>query len=121
MSRDFYIDPITGDLAKQNFNLRFTETDTEILSQRVERRLRLFFGEYFLNRDIGVKYFENIFLKNFDINATKNILKNEALKAEGITEVLKFDLSFDNQTRKITISSEFKGDSGQIVTVETAI
>ena len=47
------------DLAIIDFDLQLT-TDQQAIAQRVKQSLLLFKGEWFLDRDLGVPYYEDI-------------------------------------------------------------
>ena len=77
MTRSLYIDPVTKDITTENFNLRFTKTLTEYTSQKIESKLKTFLGEWFLDRDLGLPYFQRIFKKKADLDYIDSIFRAE--------------------------------------------
>lgn len=119
--KNLYIDPNTGDLAVQGYNLRITSDDTEFYSQKIENTVKLVFGEYFLNRNIGVPYYGPLGLvmkKNPDLNEVQAIMVSAITGIEGISSVEKYEASFNQATRVYTASIRAITDSGVEVTRE---
>lgn len=98
--RSLYIDSVTYDITTENNNLRFTETITEWLSAKIEARLKTFFQEWFINRTIGVPYFQEILKKQVDINNVQVILSDVIRQTTGVDELLSFTIDYNGTTRK---------------------
>ena len=77
------------------------DTDEEI-AQRLKMRLKLFKGEWFLNSEHGLPYFEDILgSKNLDINIIESILREQILDVKGIKEIIETSIDYDKNDRKI--------------------
>lgn len=89
-------------------------SDAEIL-QRIKVRLRFFKGEWFLNLDHGVPYFDdaldgnggsedNAILgsKSLDNNIIESIFRKEILNIEGVKGLLESSVDYDPVERKVS-------------------
>ncbi len=72
--------------------------------QHLRTRLKFFLGEWFLDIEAGVPYFQNILKKPFDIAKVEAILKSEILNTPDIEKLTRFQSSFNGDTRKLTIN-----------------
>ena len=98
---DLYLDA-TGNIATVG------EADfPALLSQRITHRLQTFKGECFLDREIGVPYYEEILKKNPVISGV-----------DGVDKILSLDLSFDRKTRLLSVTFRVLGQDGSIATGE---
>jgi len=74
--------------------------------QAVTTRLRLFKGEWFLNLDSGVPWFQRVFVKPARLGEIERIIRSTILQTEGVDKLTKFDLVFDSSTRKLSVGFE---------------
>tara|TARA_R110000787_G_scaffold201578_1_gene312389 strand:- start:2745 stop:3107 length:363 start_codon:yes stop_codon:yes gene_type:complete len=82
--------------------LQGTNTDDEIL-QRMRVRLNFFKGEWFLNSEHGLPYFQDILgVTNIDLNAVSSLFREQLLSVEGVREIQESEIDYDKVTRKIT-------------------
>lgn len=77
--------------------------------QAVTTRLRLFKGEWFLNINSGVPWYQRVFIKPARLNEIDRIIRNTILQTEGVERLSKFDLVFDSSTRKLSV--DFAGST----------
>ena len=92
----------THDLAIENFDLQMT-TDENAVAQRVKRTLLLFKGEYFLDAELGIPYFDEILGTKNSIDSIRSVFVSEISNVEGVQEINSFDIAFDNLSRVLTI------------------
>lgn len=112
--RQLYIDPNTRDLVVQNFNLRLTTGNTEALAQKIEARLLLFRGEWFLDQSAGVPYVQRILGKTqVDIADVNGIFRSTILETEGVAEIVSFTTDYGNAARTYSITFEVRVESGE--------
>lgn len=102
-----------GDLAIKNSDLQLTTSD-DAVRQHLQQRLRTFLGEWFLDLDVGVPYFQDILVKNPNINQIDGILKQKILTTPGVVELLSFTMNFDQSARSLSIEFEYTFYSGEI-------
>jgi len=114
--KSLYLDPITKDLAiTSTGNLRFTQTDTEYVAQKIETKLSFFIGEWWLNVDLGIPYYEQILVKNPDLNIVNGLFIRELNSIPEIVEIVSFNASFDTSARKYSANFEVRIESGEII------
>lgn len=90
-------------------------TDANEVSQHIKTRLQFFFGEWFLDINDGVPWFQSIFTQPADAIEIESILKQTILSTDGVNEMLEFDMTFENTTRIFTVNfrcNTIYGDSG---------
>lgn len=90
-------------------DLALTTTDTETI-QDLGIRLRFFMGEWFIDVTAGVPYFQEVLKKGVNIKAISSLFKKEIMDSETVSEILEFELSYDDRTLRL----DFKvmSDSG---------
>ncbi len=88
-----------GDYAINNFI-----EGTPATAQAVTTRLRLFKGEWFLNLNSGVPWFQEVFVKPARIPQVEQIIRDTILRTEGVAALTSFNLTFDGNIRRLTIS-----------------
>jgi hypothetical protein len=77
------------------------DSDEEIL-QRVRIRLKSFKGEWFVNSNYGLPYFDEILgSKNLDLNIVESILRSNIIAVKGIKELLESSIDYDADNRSI--------------------
>ena len=119
--RNIAVDPLTGDLAltADGSQILFTETTVDTLEQRIRTRLQTFRGEWYLNEGLGVPYFEEVMLKNPDVDRVRALLMAELAAVPGVGEIMSFVVAFDREARRFTVN--FKCRSAEGETVEGSI
>ena len=115
MRQDFL--QIGNRLAIQNGDFVLT-TDNTAVAQRVKRMLLLFKGEYWLNLDLGVPYYEGILGKKNSLETVQSLFINAIKSVAGVKEVLSFDLSFDDKTRELSLETTILDDLNQELEIE---
>lgn len=110
---DFAFDSATDDLALDgSYQIAVTSSLADIVSDRIRTRLRTFRGEHFLDRDLGVPYFEEVLKKNPDVERVRNLLLLATSEVEGVLKVLSFDTNFDPESRSFTVRFKVLVDDG---------
>lgn len=82
-------------------------SDGAQVAQNVRERLLFYLDDYFLNRNLGVPYFQVIFQKPVDLAEVESILKQTIIQTDGVDQLLTFLTTFDPVTRKMTIATSF--------------
>lgn len=102
--RNLYLDEDTYDLVvTPSFNLKFTTTLIEYVSQKLENALKTFKDEWYLNRSLGIPYFEKVLVKNPDINDVNSLFRGTIDNISEVLEILEFTTAFDTASRKYTV------------------
>lgn len=89
-------------------------TGADALAQRLENRLKLWLGEWFLDTSIGVDWLDILESKPTDTDEIERILREEILKDAAVTEIVDFSVVFDNTNRRATITFSANGDVGLV-------
>lgn len=116
MAFNLYLDPTTKDIqVDSNFNLQLTDTAGEHLSQKIENQLATFKGEWFLNPELGIPYYQSILKKQANIDEVNNIFLAALLSIDEVEEVLSFTVDYDNSTRDYSLDFTVKTVSGETI------
>lgn len=107
------LDPETWDLA---LPIRWIR-GAEAIAQRILVRLRWFKGEWFLDENQGIPYFQVLLgVKSPDIALVSGLLRRAILSTPGVARVQSLDLSYDSSTREASLAFVAETDDGAILT-----
>lgn len=81
--------------------------DAHAVGQHARQRLMAFYGEWFLNTQIGVHWLDEIFGKKYDPALAEAIVKTELLDTEGVTGISGFSVGFSRKRRELIINQIF--------------
>lgn len=88
---DLLINNLTGDLVFQNGACPVTQIQADVVAQRLRITLYTFYGEWFLNRAVGVPYIQQIFGK-IQKKTTVDLIFQGLISADpGVIEILFFE------------------------------
>lgn len=96
-------------------------TGTEEIRQRLLQNLKSFQGDWFLNLQNGVPYFQEIFRKDYDVEIISTVLKNTILNTLGVLELLNFDIEIDDVLRTLKLDFDVNTYRGELSISETII
>ena len=100
----------TGDLDITNGRLSLV-TGLQEKAQKINNRLGLFRGEWFIDQRIGTLWWERILgIKNPDLFLVKRVLRNAILSVPGILDIEEEEISFTG--RQFTYSYVAIDDEG---------
>jgi hypothetical protein len=116
---DLKNDPDTWDLSIENGDLVLVDK-SDCAAQHVAQRIKLFKGEWFLDLDAGIPWFQDILKKNPNPNLVDGILKNAIIESPDIVELLSFNLDYDTGTRELTVDFSARSVDGN-VDIQTTI
>lgn len=103
----------TGDLEVVGNDLVLT-VGVDAIKQHLKQRLQTFLEEWFLDKRIGIAYYQYILKKNPDAIIVDSLLKAEIVNTPGITELTRFSLDLDKSTRILTVAFSAKSTGGPI-------
>jgi hypothetical protein len=92
-----------GDLALENGTLVFC-SGAAFYRQKLAARFKFFLGEWFLDQRLGLPYYQNVFVKNPDLDLIRSLFRRVILTTPGIKSIKTFTLSFDPAARKLSFS-----------------
>ena len=87
---DLLLDPVTHDIVFVNGTSPVTQTQSEVVAQRLKITLYTFLGEWFLDTSVGVPYFQQIFGKVRSKAAIDVIFQRIIAADEGVIEIRSF-------------------------------
>ena len=73
---------------------------TQNARQAVRIRLLWFFNEWRFAPGLGVPYFEEVFIKNPNINRLRRIVYEQAKSVDGVIDVRNININIENAARK---------------------
>lgn len=100
---DLQVNKDTGDLDITSGDL-YLNDPLEAIRQHLEANLRSFRSEWFLNLDQGVPYFQEVMRKNPNPILIDAIFKEAIINTVGVVELTEFELTYDNELRKVLLS-----------------
>lgn len=112
---DLLLDTETNDLVFFNGPLTAeytTQPLTQTVAQRLKIRLMTFRGEWFLDTEYGVPYWQSILGKKVPKSRVDSILQQEILAERGVKEIVSFTSSLQN--RQYSASFRVKVSTGEI-------
>lgn len=86
-------------------------SDGPAIKQGVKIRLRFFRGEWFLDEEIGIPYYERILVKNPNISEVREWYRRALQSAPGVREIARLDTE-PLVNRQIQILWSVLGDVG---------
>lgn len=89
------------DLQVSNFDLSLL-TGVEAIRQRILIHLLTFKGEWFLDTDRGVPYYQTIFQKGITKEVVDSVIRQEITKVPGVKSISSFTSTHNNSTRAYT-------------------
>lgn len=92
----------TGDLLIFENALQLVEEDSAIV-QQLTIRLRFFLGEWFLDKRLGIPYYDRVLRKNPKLAIVRGILRSAILTTPGIETLDSFEFDYDAVRRSMTV------------------
>lgn len=97
---DLKIDPTTDDLVIPPVFV----SGVDAVRQGIERRVKKFRGEWFLNTDSGMPWFEDILGQQYDELKIKAAFREAILATPGVGSILSMSVSFSAATRLLSVT-----------------
>lgn len=104
----------TGDLVVENGDLVIVD-GVDAIAQHITIRLKFFLGEYFLDVRIGLPYYQQIFVKNPDLDVVKSIFREVILTTQGVQTINELSLEFDAVARLLSVAFQAMTIEGPLV------
>ena len=92
--------------------------DDEATAQKVKTRLLLLKGEWFLDTDAGVPHLQQIMVRPSNLPLAEAIIKQTILETEGVEALRSFGMTFDRDTRRLTIQATVTNIYGSVVNIK---
>jgi hypothetical protein len=84
------------------------------IAQRLQVRLSMFRGEWFLDLMAGVAYRDEVLVKRPDETAVSAMFRAEIMRVNGVIGIRSFDLTFDYAARELSLSFVAITEEGDI-------
>jgi hypothetical protein len=94
---------LENDFAKENFDLVLIDGKEQI-RQRLKIRLQFFSGEWYLDTMLGVRFYQDVLIKNPQLTKLQSLFKATIMGTVGVTRLVAFDLTVDNQNRSMALT-----------------
>lgn len=104
MTTDLKLDLANHDIQFENGDFALTLTQSESLQQRLTIKLLTFMGEWYLNLNEGIPYFQSIFGKNRSKESIDLILKRAIISEPEVLQLVEFQSFIDSSTRLYSLS-----------------
>jgi hypothetical protein len=114
---DIRINFDTRDIDVVNGSMSLTESDDEALQQRLFIKLQIFKGEWFMDTEFGVPYYQNVLGQKSSLDAVNAIMVDQILSTDGVASLSHFNVTFDAPTRDYRLNFGVKSTQGSIVEV----
>lgn len=114
---DIKLSTVDFDLDVTNGNVTLV-SDYDAIAQHLSIRLQTFLGEWFLDSQIGVPYFEEIFIKNPNKLVVETRFRQVIEGTPGIDSIVGFNYNFNGSTRALSVSFEAKLTTGSTESFE---
>jgi hypothetical protein len=115
---DLQLDTDCEDLEIVNLDLALVDGTVRV-KQALCIALRTFRGEWFLNSEAGVPYYQNILVKNPVISEINSLLKVAILQVANVEKLLEFSSTWDTAARELSVSFRVDTTFGPVTVEET--
>jgi len=96
------------DLDTSTLDLKLVDK-AEQVRQQLLIKLKLWRGEWFLDTEFGTPYLQQILGKQLTLSVALAALRKSILEVEGVRQIISFEYSFSNSTRKLSV--DFTADT----------
>ena len=100
---DILLDRDSHDLAVIDGDLQLVR-GVDLIRQRLKQRILTISGEWFLDENIGLPWFQEFSQKGIDDERVKAAILRVIAETQGVSEVVEFDMSLDRRARKLMVS-----------------
>lgn len=107
------LSPNYGDLLYDNQEAKTTEDQADSVAQRLTIKLRTFRGEWFINTNNGIPYYQEIFGKVRNKQSIDLIFQQQILEEPDVVEIVEFSSVID-VGRTYSINFRVRTTLGQI-------
>lgn len=107
----------SGDFLFGHGQADFHHDTPQAVAQAVATRLRLFFGEWFLDVAEGTPYVQAVFGKH-TAETCGPALRERILDTEGVTALAAFETVYDGETRRLAVNATIETVYGEALIQE---
>ena len=114
---NFKLDLFTHDLIIEDFTFSKVETEQEEITQRLKIKLLMFKEEWFLDRNYGIPYKQEIMVKGIDLDDIDDIFRLAISQEDGVDELVKYKSTWNSSTRDFIINCTIRTTNGNLVSI----
>lgn len=96
-------------------------TGRDAITQHLRIRLRTFRGEWFLDRRVGLPYYQQILVKGPNLAAVKALYRRAIMETPGVTELRHLEVTMDHATRSAAVAFGVETIDGPVELTEEMI
>lgn len=109
------LDSTYSDIELVNGDLFILKDNMDIIEQSLRQKLRLFYGEWFLDQSKGLPYKGTIIGKGTQGTVLESLYVQTILSVVGVLKLLTFRLTSDTRTRVLSVYAEILTSSGKLI------
>ena len=115
---DLLLNPETNDMVFVNGGCPVTVAQQDIVAQRLKITLQTFLGEWFLDTDLGIPYFQQILTKVRNKSTVDAIFQKAILADPGVLEMVEYESTLSANERGFDLSFAVRVADGSIVPID---
>jgi hypothetical protein len=112
--KDFALISNSNNLLRDPFGFRFTESNQEYVDQKLRMKLKMFLGEWYLDINKGIPYYQEFLVKAPNKALINSTLKKAIIETEGIAELQTFEVTYE-KNRTLNVYFVVVTDTGETV------
>ncbi len=110
---DILLDRSTHDIIVGDYDLPVVR-GVDLIRQRLKQRLLTILGEWFLNADIGLPWFQEFSQKGVDDDRVRALILRCIAETEGVSEIVEFDMRLSRRSRRLIVNFRVTSPAGEI-------
>lgn len=103
-----------GDLDLRTGDLQIATGVTAIRQQLMDR-LTLFKGDWFLDVDVGMPYYQQVLVKNPNLGVVRALFAQAVRTTPGVSELLSLSLELDARSRSLQVNFTCVTDTDEVL------
>ena len=114
---DLLLDPVTHDIIYINGKTLVTQSKADVVAQRLKIKLSTFLGEWFLDLDVGIPYFQQILNKIRNKSTVDTIFQKAIMEDPDVIEMISYTSDLDGRTRTFSLDFAVRVENNEIVPI----
>jgi uncharacterized membrane protein len=106
--KDLKLCPHTNKLAIDGHALQFTEQPLDYYVQKIRATVSLFYGEYFMDRGMGIPYIAEDVPKHVQRMLIEMAIRTQITGIAGVQQITSFETKLDGKTGQLSIAVAVK-------------
>lgn len=99
---DILLNRNTHDIVPGTYDLQ-TVRGVDLIRQRLKQRILTILGEWFLDTEIGLPWFQEFSEKGVDLDRVRALMIRQIVNTQGVTDLVEFDLAL-GANRRLTVN-----------------